>query len=147
MSNIEIKEDGTPLTAEGAGLSPQQRAANTRAANKSADKIVEIGEDAQESAGSVTEYAAVLSGENHDSQLSGKKVRVTFFEQEIDGGSDAIFCSLNGYAYQIPRNVPVDIPVEVLAIFNNARTDLLETAHGGGSRKRTINRFSYTVHA
>lgn len=139
MSTTEITEDGQTVSTspEAAVAEAKAKPAKPKAVKK--DKTVEVG-------GDETGEVAVVVARNHDSELSGKKVRVTFFEQDHDGGADAIFASLNGFAYQIPRGVPVDIPVEVLAIFENAKTDIISTAPNGGTNKRTINRFSYTVH-
>lgn len=106
------------------------------------DKVSKITPKADESAGE----AGLVNPENHDSELSGKKVTVTFSEQEGDAGSEPIFASLNGYAYQIPRGIPVEIPVELLDIFKNAKMSLVETAQGGGTKTRSVQRFQYTVH-
>lgn len=90
--------------------------------------------------------ASAIKASNHDSELTGKKVTVTFSEAEGDNGADAIFASLNGYAYQIPRGIPVEIPEELLSVFANAKMTLVETAQGGGTKTRSVNRFQYSVH-
>lgn len=51
--------------------------------------------------------------------LSGKKVKVKFFNSEED--TSPIKASLNGVAYQIPRGEVSEIPVELLEVFNNAQ--------------------------
>jgi len=92
------------------------------------------------------EASKSVQGNNHDGDLSGQRVRVTFFEQEGDLGKDAIFAGLNGVAYNIPRGVPVDIPVEVLDIFTSAKMRSIETTQAGGQRERDVMRFAYQVH-
>lgn len=90
--------------------------------------------------------AAVVSGKNHDDELSGERVTVTFYEQESDLGKRPVEIGLNGIAYQIPRNVPVSIPVEVLEIVRNAVEETFE-ANGSNVIRRNRPRFSYQVHA
>lgn len=79
-------------------------------------------------------------------KLSGAKVRVTFHEQEGDGGGDAIFAGIGESPFSIPRGIPVDIPVELLKVFDNAKIETLTTKVGGGHNKRHISRYNYTVH-
>lgn len=79
--------------------------------------------------------------------LSGKKAIVTFFEQEGDLGKDGIFAGLNGVGYNIPRGVPVELPVEVLdACLASAINRNIETTQGGTQRERDVMRFAYQVH-
>lgn len=108
---------------------------------KAAKKVVEIGDDDEDAPDAVS-----VSARNHDDQLSGKKVSVTFYDQDAEDGDKPIFASLNGFAYQIPRGTPVNIPVELLEIFENARTEALSTDQAGGIKTRTINRFQYSTH-
>lgn len=94
----------------------------------------------------VEQSATEIVGKNHDAELSGDKVRVTFHEQDGEGGDRPIFASLNFYAYHIPRNVPVDIPVELLKVFEDANTRVISTNDKGGVSERNVKRFSYAVH-
>lgn len=93
-----------------------------------------------------TESMGVVKVANADDALSGDRVRVTFFEQDGPGGKEPVFASLNGFAYHIPRNVQVDLPVEVLAIFDNANETRYEKGKDGADVPRIIKRFSYQVH-
>ena len=142
MSSTEIQDDvGAEEAVEVKALSPQQRAALTRAANASA-KVIEIGDtDVAPAAGAVQ-----VNAKNHDVELSGEKVRVTFFPQEGDDGDKSIFASLNGYAYNIPRDMPVVIPKELLEIFENGNATLLSTDARGEVKTRVVKRFQYSVH-
>lgn len=108
--------------------------------------IATLDDDLAEMAAAQVSETKSLTGNNHDATLSGERVRVTFFEQEGDLGKDAIFAGLNGVAYNIPRGVPVEIPVEVLAIFSEATMNVIETTADGGQRERSMMRFAYQVH-
>lgn len=108
-------------------------------ANRSVD--IDDSEDQE-----TTQKVVTAKSKNHDDQLSGKKVRVTFFDQNEEEGDKPIFASLNGYAYQIPRGVPVDIPRELLEVFENSKTTLITTGHAGEVKQRITNRFQYSVH-
>lgn len=116
------------------------------AEKKPNSSIATLDDDLAEQAVEQVSQAKALSGNNFDASLSGNRVRVTFFEQEGDLGKDAIFASLNGVAYNIPRNMPVEIPVEVLEIFSNAVMNAIETTQDGGQRDRQVMRFAYQVH-
>lgn len=90
---------------------------------------------------------AKVSGANHDVALSGKKAIVTIHPTDGEGGADAVFVGLNGYAYQIPRGEPQEIPVEVLEILKNAQTTSYRTdPRTGDVEPRTVPRYAYTAH-
>lgn len=112
------------------------------------DRITKLGDTAPPTQAAVAPEteAKLIEGANHDAELSGRKFRVTFFSQEVDGGQDAIFASLNFYAYQIPRDVPVDIPYELLQVFEDANTRIINTNTKGGTTERNVKRFNYSVH-
>lgn len=92
------------------------------------------------------EAPAVLVGAADADGLSGRKVQVTFYEQEGDLGKHAIFAGLNGVGYNIPRGVRVDLPIEVLAVFNDAVMKSIETLQDGSQRERDVMRFAFQVH-
>lgn len=117
--------------------------------NARTDKVVDLEQSSQSDLikqKPVMVEATEVIGDNHDEQLSGRKVRVTFYEGREEHEKDAIFASLNGYAYQIPRNVPVDIPIELMNVFQDAKTQVIETVQGGGTRARNVPRFGFTLH-
>lgn len=91
--------------------------------------------------------SAKVTGANHDVALSGKKAVVTIHPAEGEGGTDAVFVSLNGYAYQIPRGEPQEVPAEVLEILRNAQTTTYRVdTKSGNVEERTVPRYAYTVH-
>lgn len=55
-----------------------------------------------------------------DATLSGKRKILTIHNDSADGGSDAVFLSINEFAYQIPRGVPCNVPSEVVEIMRHA---------------------------
>ena len=95
----------------------------------------------------VKKAATVVKGANASPELSGKRVTVTINAAEGDGGNDAIFVGHNGFAYQIPRGVPVDLPVEVLQILKDAKTTISHTGEGGKLVERTVQRYTWQVEA
>jgi len=84
-------------------------------------------------------------GSNHDDALSGERQTVTIFQSAEPGGDEAVFLSLNGYAYQIPRGVPCSVPVEVIGILKNAVVNAISNAPGGATVERAIPRFAYQL--
>lgn len=88
----------------------------------------------------------LIVGANHDGELSGERRTVTIHEGAGEGGSDAVFMSLNGYAYQAPRGVPVSLPVEVIeGCLRNAKTTAYTALSGGVVGERTIPRFAFSM--
>lgn len=90
--------------------------------------------------------AKKVKGANHDAALSGDKKTITIHVSDAEHGHEAVSLSINGYAYQIPRGEPVEVPVEVLHVLENAKVDKFETAKDGSEIKRTSNRFAFSVH-
>jgi len=89
--------------------------------------------------------AIVVRGANASPDLSGKRVTVTINAAEGDGGNDPVFVGHNGFGYQIPRGVPVDLPVEVLQILKDAKTTISHVGDGGKLVERTVQRYTWQV--
>jgi hypothetical protein len=85
-------------------------------------------------------------GNSHDDALSGEKVNVIIHEQPGDGGNDAVFVSVNGVGYQIPRGVVCAVPVEVLHVLDNSVQRILESLPNGETRERSLRRFNHQNH-
>ncbi len=75
-----------------------------------------------------------------------KKVTLTIHAGQGDGGNDAVFVSHNEFARLIPRNTPVEVPEEVVAVLDMAQTT---TYHVEGKTvvERVVPRYAYTVRA
>lgn len=112
--------------------------------NAQASKVTTL-EDPIESPVVADKAKGKVKASGSDSALSGKKVAVTFYEQEGDLGKAPVFAGLNGVGYNIPRGVPCDIPEELMEVFEHAKYKLVETSLGGGSKERDVNRFAYSV--
>lgn len=81
-----------------------------------------------------------------DGELSGKRSTIKIYAKEEEGGNHAVFVSLNGIGYHIPRDVPVDVPVELIEVLNNAVTTITNpAAQGGGVTTRDVPRFQFQV--
>lgn len=78
---------------------------------------------------------------------SGKKCTITIHPSSEEGGGDAVPVSINGFAYQIPRGEPWQVPVEVVEILKNAKTTHYSTKEGGGSVQREAHRYAMTIEA
>lgn len=80
-----------------------------------------------------------------DTSLSGKKEVVTIHSSAEDGGSDGVFISHNGYAYNMPRDTPHTLPTEVAQILRDAVTTTYKSGAGGAVTERQMPRFSFTA--
>lgn len=89
--------------------------------------------------------AKAIKGANHDAALTGKTRIVTIHPTNDEGGSDAVFLALNGYAYQIPRGIPVEVPDEVVQILKNAKQELTSFGKAGELITRETQRFPFSV--
>lgn len=84
-----------------------------------------------------------VTGSHHG--FSGVKARVIINESEGDAGREAVYVALNDYAAQIPRNIEVELPVEVFnACIRDAKTTVLSRT-GDGLASRDVRRFSYSM--
>lgn len=89
--------------------------------------------------------AIEVKGSSHDAALSGERITITVHPGNDQLGSEAVFVSVNGYAYQIPRGVPCSVPVEVAEVLDNAQVTHYQAALAGGVTERVANRFQYNV--
>jgi hypothetical protein len=90
--------------------------------------------------------ATELQANNDGDVLSGQRVELTINQGEGDAGREPVFVGLNGTGYQIPRDIPVNVPVELLHILDNA-VQVIYEANGATSRGRLVKRFSYNTRA
>lgn len=82
-----------------------------------------------------------------DIALSGKKKTITIHTSEVEGGHDAVPIGLNGYMYQVPRGVPVEVPEELVKILENAKVSTFHPTPGSTElNERVSNRFAFSVH-
>lgn len=86
--------------------------------------------------------------DGHDVDLSGKKKTITIHTSDSEGGHDAVPIGLNGYMYQVPRGLPVEVPIELVYILENAKTSTYHPAGSGSTEliERVSNRFAFSVH-
>lgn len=86
----------------------------------------------------------VVKASGLDAELSGKRVTVTVHASDLEGGHEAVSIGLNGYVYQIPRGVPVEVPEEVLEILKNAKTSTYTPQANNQLAERVTNRFAFS---
>ena len=86
--------------------------------------------------------------DGYDIALSGKKKTITIHVSEAANGDEAVPIGLNGYMYQVPRGVPVEVPEELVSILENAKTSTYHPAGNGSTEliERVHNRFAFSVH-
>jgi len=78
---------------------------------------------------------------------AGDKEYITIHSGGEDGGTDAVFVGLNGYAYQIPRDKPFLVPKEVTQILRDAVFTSYKAGPGGAVTERTMPRYVFTTQA
>ena len=116
--------------------------ANTPA--KSNSQISQIDDDAAaavKDATPVNELKDPVAGEG----MCGKNEIVTIHSSAEDGGTDAVFLSHNGYAYQIPRDQPFKLPTEVVQVLRDAVTRVYKPGPGGTVIERNMPRFAFSA--
>lgn len=86
-----------------------------------------------------------LKGANHDSSLSGRKRILTIHQTNDEGGELDVFLAINGYAYQIKRGEPVEVPEEVIEVLQNAKQTLMSFGQGGQVITRETPRYPFSV--
>lgn len=89
--------------------------------------------------------ASELKGANFDDQLSGKQMMLTVHSSDGEGGKDAVFVSLSGYAYQIPRDKPFKVPAEVVNILQDAKVTHYRNDSNGGVVEDTRQRYAFSA--
>lgn len=92
-----------------------------------------------------TRAAKAIKGANHDSALSGNKRILTIHQTNDEGGELDVFLSINGYAYQIKRGEPVEVPEEVVEVLKNAKQELMSFGQGGQVIVRETPRYPFSV--
>jgi hypothetical protein len=89
--------------------------------------------------------AAALAVTDHGDNFSGEKIELTIHSDAGDAGRQAVFVGINGVGFNIPRDTPVAVPVEVVTQLENCMQTVYEGIEGGGTREREVKRFSTTV--
>lgn len=112
--------------------------------NQSQVATLDDGQDLSTVAAPVV-AAGSIKGENFDAELSGKKELITVHSTEGDGGNDAVFVSLNGYAYQIPRDKPFEVPTEVAQVLRDAKVANYKTDDRGNVSLQNRQRYAFSA--
>lgn len=86
----------------------------------------------------------VLKGAQNIEGTSGKKEILTIYSSPEQGGSDAVFCGLNGYAFQVPRDVPSLVPEELVQVLRNAIVTSYVDIGGGQFKETNRPRFAFS---
>lgn len=92
-----------------------------------------------------TPRAKKIAVTDHADGMTGEKMEVTIHAGEGEQGRQAVFLSLNGYGFNIPRGVPSIVPVEVVDILDNATMTKYEPGANGTMIEHEVKRFSYNA--
>lgn len=76
--------------------------------------------------------------------FSGKRVKIVVERGHNPEDSPVVFVRLNDYACQITRGEPVEVPVEVLGVLNDARQTVFSQPTSGVLVPHDSLRFSYS---
>jgi hypothetical protein len=88
--------------------------------------------------------AETLRVADHGNHMSGDKMELTLHAGEGDIGRQAVFLSINGHGFNIPRSIPVIVPEEVIEILDNATMTVYERV-GDKMVPRDVKRFAYNA--
>ena len=86
----------------------------------------------------------VVLHENVGDDFSGERAMLTIRSDHGDGGKDAVFVSHQGFAFHIPRDKPVNVPIEVVRVLDDAVVTTY-TLDAGKEVQSDIPRYSYTA--
>jgi hypothetical protein len=98
----------------------------TATASKSVTTLEDVRAQNAAPAKSEAEVEAEILSAKFDDTLSGKRAIVTVHSEKSEGGNHAVFASLNGYAYQIPRDKAWNVPMELVEVLENANQTYYE---------------------
>lgn len=119
------------------------------ATNKSQSTVTTLDNetpDTQADATASAPEATQVRGANHDAELCGETVMLTIHASDSDGGQDAVKVGVNGYMYQIPRNTPCKVPVEVAGVIKTAVVEQIRLSADGKSHvTQNVPRYAYSL--
>lgn len=92
--------------------------------------------------------AADIAVSDHADAMTGERLEVVIQAGEGAIGKQPVFLAINGHGFNVPRGIPVHLPVEVVEILDNATQVVYE--HDQATDKmleREVKRYSYSVRA
>lgn len=72
---------------------------------------------------------------------SGERAILTIYSGQGEEGSQDVDCGINGYPFQIKRDMPVNVPIELVEVFKNAVT----TTYDAQGVPKHRPRFAYSA--
>lgn len=78
--------------------------------------------------------------------FSGKKKTIEIYASDQEGGNFAVFVSVNGTAFQIPRGTREVVPEEVCQVLRDAVQTITSPNPAGGVTTRDVPRYNFQVH-
>jgi len=92
-----------------------------------------------------TEPVKTLAVSDVHGAFEGERVELIINTSPGEAGNQAVFVGVNGNGFNIPRDIKVNVPIEVLYQLDNATQTIYESIAGGGVQEREVKRFSYTA--
>ena len=72
------------------------------------------------------------------------RIMVNFHNHEGEAGASDVFVSVNGTAYTFPREIDVEVPIEVLGAIDNAVITKFSRSSKGEDISRDVKRYPYS---
>jgi hypothetical protein len=117
----------------------------TAAKAKSNSQVTTLDSDAEEIEGEIPQKAEAVVAENHDSNLAGDMEIVTIHSSGDEAGGEAVLVIHNGYARQIPRDKPVELPFEVVQGLRDCVVTSYVAGPGGTYTERHTPRYAMST--
>lgn len=103
--------------------------------------------DDQPSAATVKATKASKAALSQDAETGEKRRTITIHASDADGGNEAVFVSVNGVAWQIPRGKPEKVPEEVIHALELATVTTYKSGNDGKVKEQSTPRFAFSVSA
>lgn len=84
---------------------------------------------------------------SQDAETGEKRRTITIHASDADGGDEAVFVSVNGVAWQIPRGKPEKVPEEVIHALELAVVTTYKSGADGKIKEQSIPRYAFSVSA
>lgn len=92
----------------------------------------------------VLEKATELAITDHGDNFAGRKAELIIQSGHDEIGRQAVFLSINGVGFHIPRDTTVVVPAEVIEVLDNAVQKIDEKV-GNNRVERSVKRYAYNV--
>lgn len=92
----------------------------------------------------VLKKAVEVAITDHGDNFAGRKAELNIQSGHDEIGRQAVFLSINGVGFHIPRDTTVVVPAEVIEVLDNAVQKIYEKV-GNNLVERSVKRYAYNV--